>query len=124
MESLLSVAIGGGVGSVARYITSVWAANRFGAYFPYGTFIVNVAGCYVIGLLMILFTEKLVVSTHLQLLLTTGFLGGLTTFSSFTYETIRLVSDGSPRAAAANIAANLFIGLLATWGGIMTARCL
>jgi CrcB protein len=122
LESILLVAIGGGIGSVARYLTSVWAAERLGADFPFGTLIVNVVGCYIIGLFMILATEKDLVPNHWRLLVASGFLGGLTTFSSFSYETLKLAQEGAWPSAAANLAANLTTGLLATWLGIITAR--
>jgi CrcB protein len=124
LEGILFVALGGGVGSVTRYLVSLWAAGRFGAEFPYGTLIVNVAGCFVIGLFMILVTERFMISPHLRLLVTSGFLGGLTTFSSFSFETFGLMQDGAWASAAGNIAANLVTGLLATWFGAMAARAL
>ena len=122
MESRWFVAVGGGVGSVARYLASLWAAERFGADFPYGTLLVNVVGCYIIGLFMILATEKYLLPTHWRLLIASGFLGGLTTFSSFSYETLKLVQEGAWPSATVNLAANLITGLLATWLGVVTAR--
>ena len=124
METLLFVAIGGGVGSVTRYLTSVWAAGKFGVDFPYGTLLVNVAGCYLIGLFMVLATERFMLPAHWRLLVASGFLGGLTTFSSFGYETLKLVQDGELLPAVQNIAANLFTGLVATWLGIISGRSL
>ena len=82
MVKILAVAIGGGIGATTRYLVSTWAAGRFGADFPYGTLIVNVAGCFMIGLFMTLTTERLIVSPYWRLIFAVGFLGGLTTFSS------------------------------------------
>ncbi len=124
METILFVAIGGGVGSVTRYLTSVWAAERFGVAFPYGTLLVNVVGCYLIGLFMVLATERFMLPAHWRLLVASGFLGGLTTFSSFGYETLKLVQDGELLPAVQNVAANLFTGLAATWIGIISGRSL
>jgi len=122
LEGVLFVAVGGGIGSVTRYLVSLWAAGRFGVDFPYGTLIVNVVGCYIIGLFMILATEKLLLPNYWRLLIASGFLGGLTTFSSFSYETLNLVQTGAWSSAAINLAANLFTGLFATWFGMVTAR--
>ncbi len=122
MEGILFVAIGGGVGSAARYLTSLWAAERLGADFPFGTLIVNVVGCYIIGLFMVLATEKYLLPNHWRLLVASGFLGGLTTFSSFSYETLRFVQEGAWPSAAVNLTANLAAGLIATWLGVVTAR--
>ncbi|MHC1761137.1 MAG: fluoride efflux transporter CrcB [Negativicutes bacterium] len=124
MESILFVAVGGGVGSVTRYLASLWAAERFGVDFPYGTLIVNVVGCYIIGLFMVLATEKYLLPTHWRLLIASGFLGGLTTFSSFSYETLNLAQEGAWSAAVVNLAANLITGLLSTGLGVLSARAL
>lgn len=124
MEGIILVAVGGAIGSVIRYLVSLWAADKWGAAFPYGTFIVNIAGCYIIGLFMIIATERHMLPPHWRLLVASGFLGGLTTFSSFSYETLKLVQDGAWSAAVANIAGNLCLGLLAAWGGMATARWL
>ena len=124
MMKLLAVAVGGAVGSTVRYLVSGWAANRFGADFPYGTLIVNVAGCFVIGLFMTLATERLLISPYWRLIVAVGFLGGLTTFSSFSYETLRLVHSADLLAAFANIASNLVLSLVATWLGVVVARLL
>ena len=124
METIIFVAIGGGVGSVTRYLTSVWAAERFGVDFPYGTLLVNVVGCYLIGLFMVLATERFMLPAHWRLLVASGFLGGLTTFSSFSYESLKLVQDGALVSAFQNIAANLVTGLAATWLGIISGRSL
>lgn len=118
------VAVGGGIGAVTRYAVSLWAADRLGTVFPYGTFIANVVGCFIIGLFMTLVTEKFIANPYWRLLITTGFLGGLTTFSSYSYETFRLLEDTGFTAALNNIAANLVTGLMATWLGIKLARVL
>ena len=119
---LLAVAVGGGIGAVTRYLVSVWAAGRFGANFPYGTLIVNVAGCFMIGLFMTLTTERLIVSPYWRLVFAVGFLGGLTTFSSFSYETLRLVEDSDILLAFYNTGLSLIVGFAATWVGIVVAR--
>jgi CrcB protein len=122
MLKIVLVAVGGGIGATTRYLVSNWAADRFGAGFPHGTLIVNIAGCLVIGLFMGLVTERIIVNPYWRLLVTTGFLGGLTTFSSFSYETFKLAGDGSFDLAAYNILLNVMIGLGATWAGITLSK--
>lgn len=122
--NILAVAVGGSIGAAARYLVSLWAAERFGANFPYGTLIVNVAGCFIIGAFMTLTTERMIVSPYWRLIFAVGFLGGLTTFSSFGYETLRLVEDANLLRAFGNIGMNMVLGLAATWMGIVAARLL
>ena len=120
--NLLVVAIGGAIGACTRYLVSTWAAGRFGAEFPMGTLIVNIAGCFIIGVFMTLTTERLIISPYWRLVVAVGFLGGLTTFSSFGYETMRLLEASELLPAFLNIALNLGFGLSATWLGMVVAR--
>lgn len=122
MLKILAVAVGGSIGSVGRYLVSTWAAERFGASFPYGTLIVNVVGCFIIGIFMTMTTERFIINPYWRLLITVGFVGGLTTFSSFSYETFRLLEDADMMMAFYNIALNLALGFFATWLGIGAAR--
>ncbi|EAX46388.1 CrcB protein [Thermosinus carboxydivorans Nor1] len=122
MLKIFLVALGGSIGATARYLISDWAAQRWGADFPYGTLIVNIAGCFIIGLFMALVTERIIVSPYWRLLVTVGFVGGLTTFSSFSYETIKLVNDGQMTFALYNILSNFVLGFFATWTGISLAK--
>lgn len=122
MLKLVLVAVGGSIGAVTRYLVSVWAADRFGANFPYGTLIVNVVGCFIIGAFMTVATERLVLNPYWRLLITVGFVGGLTTFSSFSYETFSLLEDANLMMAFYNVALNLVLGFFATWLGIGLVR--
>lgn len=122
MLNILVVAAGGAMGAVARHLLSLWAGHRFGVAFPYGTFIANLGGCFIIGAVMSLTTERFIVSPYWRLLVTVGFAGGLTTFSSFSYETISLLQEAQFFSAFANIALNLAAGLLATWLGMSAVR--
>lgn len=122
MLGIVLVAIGGGIGAVTRYLTSNWAAARFGAEFPWGTLLVNVVGCFLIGTFMIMFTERFTISSYWRLFFAVGFLGGLTTFSSFSYETLRLVQEADIMQAFYNVGLNLVIGFIATWLGMNVAR--
>lgn len=122
MTELVIVALGGGIGSVLRYLINNIANEKFNSIFPFGTFIANFIGCLLIGILMTLLTEKFTVSPYWRLLITVGFLGGLTTFSSFSYETIKLLQANQYLLAMANIGLNLFIGFIATAIGIFSVR--
>jgi fluoride exporter len=122
LVKILFVAVGGSIGAVSRYIVSNWAAEVWGSDFPYGTLIVNVVGCFIIGAFMTLTTERLIVNPYWRLLVTVGFVGGLTTFSSFGYETLKLAGDGNIHYAVYNIGFNFIFGMLATWMGIGIAR--
>lgn len=109
-------------GGLTRYFLSWSVYSLCGRSFPYGTLVVNVIGAYLIGLVMELGVRGSLVSDTLRLGLTIGFLGGLTTFSTFSYETFALLEDGRFVTAAVNIIASVFVCLLFTWLGIITVR--
>jgi len=116
------VTIGGGLGSAARYLVSTWAAARFGAEFPYGTLIVNIVGCFIIGAFATMTTERLIISPYWRLFVTVGIVGGFTTFSSFSYETMHLLQETDVLRAFYNVGLNVIVGFSATWLGIGLAR--
>jgi CrcB protein len=120
---ILAVAAGGAVGAVARYTVSSSLAASLRSGFPWGTFFVNAAGCLVIGILMSGAT-RLVHHPNLQALLVTGFLGSLTTFSTFSLETILLIEARSYWAAAGNVVLSLVVGLAAVLAGGAIARAI
>ena len=97
------VGLGGAIGSVLRYLTSVLAAHWLGEQFPYGTLIVNLVGSFAIGLVHQLASDTLLIPDNLRLFLTTGIMGGLTTYSAFSYETARLMETGAWTQAWINI---------------------
>jgi CrcB protein len=103
VERVVLVAIGGGVGSVLRYLTSGVAARWLGLDFPYGTLIVNVTGSFLIGLVQALAQEAAVLPEPARLFLSVGILGGFTTYSAFSYETVRLVELDAFGRALANV---------------------
>jgi CrcB protein len=121
MKELLLVGLFGAAGAVSRFVLSAWMLRAFGDKFPWGTFTVNVVGCAVIGVLF-QWHEWMPLSREWRAALAAGFLGGLTTFSTFGLETVRLVELGRPGMAAANVCANLVIGLLAVWAGMAVMR--
>ena len=117
------VLLGGGLGSVARYAAGTAIMSRFGSRFPLGTMAINVTGSFAIGLIMTLFTERLTPHPHWRLLLVVGFLGGYTTFSSFEYESYRLVRDGGTWLALLNMAGSVMFGFAAVWlGSVLAGR--
>jgi len=111
-------------GGLSRYYLSGWIYALLGRSFPYGTFVVNIVGAYLIGLVMELGLRSTALSDTWRLGLTVGFLGGLTTFSTFSYETFKLFEDAQFLLAAVNVLASVFICLLCTWLGIVTIRAL
>ncbi len=121
MNRWLAVALGGALGSVARYGIGVMAARFLGAAFPWGTLAVNLAGCLAIGAGAAI-AESRGASEATRLFLFAGVLGGFTTFSAFGLETARLFGDGQSARAAANVAANLLGGLIAVWAGTAFGR--
>ncbi|MDI6870888.1 MAG: fluoride efflux transporter CrcB [Bacillota bacterium] len=124
MYKLLAVALGGLLGASARYLVSGWAQRAWGSSFPWGTALVNIVGCFLIGYLMTYSVEISPMRVELRLFLVTGILGGFTTFSAFGYETMRFVQDGASLLALANLGLNLIAGLGAVMLGTWLARTL
>ncbi len=121
MERFIWICLGGAAGSGARYVIALWAAHRFGSGFPYGTLIVNLAGCFAISALMHM-SLALGWPATTRAAVTVGFIGGLTTYSSFNYETMRLLEEGSAIVAVTNLAVTVIGGFVAGWLGILAAR--
>jgi CrcB protein len=122
LETLTLVALGGALGSVARFLLSSRLQGWVGAAFPWGTLAVNVVGCLLIGVLSGAADGRGAVSPNARAFLMVGVLGGFTTFSSFGYETLQLTRDGEMGRALVNIAANVVVGLAAAWGGYQAGR--
>jgi CrcB protein len=121
MARLFWICLAGALGTGTRYLVALWAAQRLGSAFPYGTLVVNLAGCFVIAVLMQA-GITLGWSGTVRAVLTIGFVGGLTTYSSFNYDTLRLIEEGAPATALANVMATLFGCALAGWLGLVMAR--
>ncbi|MGH8126792.1 MAG: fluoride efflux transporter CrcB [Gammaproteobacteria bacterium] len=113
----LAVAIGGSIGAVLRFAISRGAAEWFGTGFPWGTLIVNALGAFAIGFLFAWFSSRLFISPSLRAMILTGMLGALTTFSTFSLETLELLHGGEMMRAGLNVVANLGLALLLVWGG-------
>lgn len=122
MERLLWICLAGALGTGTRYLVSTWAARTLGVGFPWGTLIVNVAGCFLIAVVMHLALHSASMSPTLRLTLTSGFMGGLTTYSSFNYETTKLFQDGATTTAVANLGATLVGCCVAGFLGFALAR--
>jgi CrcB protein len=121
MMLLFWVILGGGIGSGARYLIGVWALQRFGLSFPYGTAIVNLIGCFMLGVVAHL-AASLAWTPEARAAAVAGLLGGFTTYSSFNHETLMLIANGAAASALANIAVTLAGGLAAGWLGLVVAR--
>lgn len=120
-RNLLLVGIGGFVGAICRYLVSIWVASRLGPGFPYGTFVINVTGSFILAFFATL-ALRLGWGDGWRLLLAVGFVGAYTTFSTFEYETLRLIVDGRRvEAASVNILGSIVAGLLAAWLGVVAA---
>ncbi|MFG3047278.1 fluoride efflux transporter CrcB [Streptomyces sp. NPDC048202] len=119
----LLVIIGGAAGAPLRYLTDRAVQKRHDAVFPWGTFTVNVLGCFILGLLTGAVTAG-AASSHVQLLIGTGLCGALTTYSTFSYETLRLTEDGARFLAAANVVASVVAGLGAAFVGTAFAEAI
>lgn len=121
---IMAVGTGSFVGGILRYLISGWAAEVFGAGFPYGTLIVNVVGCFIMSFVMMFGAEMGNIDVNMRLFLTTGIMGALTTFSTFSFETFQFLREGNLFLAGTNIFLNLFLGLLSVWLGLIVARAI
>ncbi|MGI6456474.1 MAG: fluoride efflux transporter CrcB [bacterium] len=122
MKHIILVFIGGGIGSVCRYGISLLGVRWLGADFPVGTLAVNLAGCFLIGVCFALAEQVKWVSPAARIFLMTGFLGGLTTFSSYGLESMNLMLDGHPTHSVLNILANIIGGLLCVLAGLWVGK--
>lgn len=120
MQKMIYVGIGGCIGAILRYMVTMQSAKMMNSSFPVGTLIVNVVGGFLIGMIAELSISTDLISPNLKLFLTTGIMGGLTTFSTFSLETITLMSDGRYLFGIFNVCLNVFLSL----GGVVLARLL
>lgn len=122
MMNYLIIGAGGFVGAITRYILALWIGQRWGRSFPLGTFIINVTGSFLIGLLMTLMAERFTENPQWRLLLVVGFLGAYTTFSTFEYETGALLKDSEWLFAGLNVIGSVFVGFIALKLGEIIAK--
>ena len=123
MQSIIAVFIGGGIGAVLRYLTGIFTLKYLaGLNFPVSTFLVNIAGCFILGILFTLFINKPDINVSLKLALTAGFCGGLTTFSTFSLEIFQMFSNEHFLQGFIYIVISLFLGLAAVRLGVLCAN--
>ena len=117
-----AISLGGILGANSRYLIAEWAAQRFGAGFPYGTFIINISGSFLLGFFMAFLQDRAFIHPNYRLFFATGFCGAYTTFSTFTYESLRLWQDGSFLLAITNLLGSLAVGMFGVLLGFVFGR--
>lgn len=118
----IAVAVGGAIGAMLRYYMGGSILSRTAVPFPTATFVINVTGSFILGLFLTLATERFNVNPHLRLAVAVGFVGAYTTFSTFEYETARLVEDRDLIRAFLNVVLSFTVGFAAVWLGIIAGR--
>ncbi|MBM3518038.1 MAG: fluoride efflux transporter CrcB [Alphaproteobacteria bacterium] len=122
MQVVIAVAVGGALGSLARYFLATWVARWLGSGFPFGTLAVNVLGSFVMGVLVELMALRWGVGPVVRAFMTVGFLGGFTTFSAFSLDVALLVGRGTPALAAGYVAASVVASIAGLFAGILLLR--
>jgi len=122
LKTIIYVAIGGAIGSVLRYLTSVVVTKYWSNQFPLATFIANVLGCFLVGFLVGLLEKNNLANSNLKWFLITGFCGGYTTFSTFGFENYTLFQSNNSLLAFVYIGLSILIGLLAVWFGLFISK--
>jgi CrcB protein len=122
LDKYLVVLAGAGLGGLARYVASTWIMEKYAGRFPLGTFIINITGSFLIGVLMTLFLERWQPHHNWRLFLVVGVLGGYTTFSSFEYETYQAVGAGARWMGLFYVLGSVVLGYFGVWIGALAAR--
>ena len=112
------------MGAVSRFLVGNAVSKSIGSALPYGTFVINVVGCFAMGLLMTIIVDRELLPAAWRLFLCVGFLGGFTTFSSFGYEALMLLTEGRLFAALVYVGGSVLLGLVAAGAGVLCARVL
>jgi CrcB protein len=118
------VGIGGCLGSILRFWLGSYIGSKMGTRFPYGTFVVNITGSFLVGLVFAWLTVRTSWSPNWRYLIPIGFIGGYTTFSGFEYETLRTIQDGQIGLGLLYVAASVVVGFVAVWGGMIAGRAI
>jgi CrcB protein len=118
------VGIGGFLGSVLRFWMGSFIGGRLGARFPYGTFVINVSGSFLVGMIVTVLATKAHWSPNWRYLIPIGFIGGYTTFSTFEFETLRLAQDGQMLMAVLNVTLSVVVGFVGVWAGAVAGKAI
>jgi CrcB protein len=124
MTNILLAALGGAIGSVLRYLVGVFSVRWFGPSFPWGTLAVNIVGSFIIGLSVEMIARRLNASMELRVFIVTGIIGGFTTWSSFSLDTMVLFERGAITAAAAYVIGSLVVSFAAVFAGLALGRAM
>ena len=124
MLKYLMVGVGGFAGAIARFWLGSYIGGKMGIRFPYGTFVINISGSFLIGLIMTVLSERMPLSPNWRYLVPIGFIGAYTTFSTFEYETLRSLQDGQFWVASLNVGLSVVLGFAAVWGGMVAGRAI
>jgi CrcB protein len=116
------IALGGALGAIARYQVGSMIQSRLASGFPWGTFVVNISGCFLMGAVAVLVAERGAASPNWRFFIPIGFIGAYTTFSTFEFETYQAVGDGAWIVASGNVAASVIAGYAALWLGAAMTR--
>jgi fluoride exporter len=120
----LLIGVGGFLGANARYLVAGWITERLGIAFPYGTLIINVSGSFILGFFLESISDRLFLHPNWRLFFAIGFLGAYTTFSTFSFESLVLLQEGSYFLASANMVGSVVLGLIAALAGMIISRLL
>ncbi len=123
MLKYFMIGVGGCAGAIARYVLGSYIGSRLGVRFPYGTFVINISGSFLIGFILVLLART-TASQYWRYLIPIGFIGAYTTFSTFEYETLRAIQEGQPMTGLWNVVLSVVIGFIAVWAGSALGRVL
>jgi fluoride exporter len=116
------VGVGGFIGAIARFWVGSYIGERMGTRFPYGTFVINISGSFLVGFIWTLLTAKAHLSPNWGYLIPVGFIGAYTTFSTFEFETLRSIQDGQFVMASLNVVLSVLLGFIAVWAGAVAGK--
>jgi CrcB protein len=122
LQKYVLIAVGGALGSIARFWVGTTVANRLGTRFPYGTFVINITACLIIGFSLAFLGRRTELSAAWRFLIPIGFVGAYSTFSTFEWETFSNLQTGAFFVAALYVVLSFLLGLVAVWCGVLIAR--